>query len=411
MRILTYTSLFPNSEQPNHGIFVYQRVAHLARRRGNEVAVIAPVPYFPKWLPGEAWRVFARIPRREQIGELPVEHPRYPLIPKISMAPHALYMALGTLSAARHLHKQHAFDCIDAHFAYPDGMAAVLLGKLLGLPVIVTARGTDATLYPTYRLIRRMLRWTYRRSSGIVAVSESLKRAILTLGIPPERVRTIANGIDAERFAPLDRGEARRRLGIPEGVPVIVSVGNLNELKSQHLLVSAVLLLSRKFPTLRLYLIGEGPQHGRLREQIDGSHLQSQVSLVGRVENEDLGTWFSAADLSCLVSSREGWPNVVTESLACGTPVVAARIGGIPEIMTSAEQGVFVERNPDSVAKGIEMALGKTWDRLAISKQARKRTWDLVAEETELYLQECIGGVAPVERGNREEHPQQIGTP
>lgn len=395
MRILTYTSLFPNSEQPNLGIFVYQRVAHLARRPGNEVAVVAPVPYFPKWAPGEARKVFARIPQREQIGGLPVEHPRYPLIPKISMALHALYMALGTQSAVRRLHKRYAFDCIDAHFAYPDGTAAVLLGKLLGLPVIVTTRGTDATLYPTYPLIRPMLRWTYRQSSGIVAVSESLKQAILALGIPPERVRTIANGIDVERFAPLDRGEARRRLGIPESVPVIVSVGNLNELKSQHLLISAMLLLSRRYPTLRLYLIGEGPRRTHLQKQIDDGHMKSQITLVGRIGNEDLGTWFSAADMSCLVSSREGWPNVVTESLACGTPVVAARIGGILEIMTSAEQGVFVERNPDSVARGIETALGKTWDRLAISEQARKRTWDLVAAETEGYLQECIVRVAP----------------
>jgi len=411
VRILTYTSLFPNSEQPNLGVFVYQRVAHLARRRGNEVVVIAPVPYFPKWAPGETWKVFGRIPRREQIGGLPVEHPRYPLIPKISMTLHALYMALGTESAARRLHKQYVFDCIDAHFAYPDGTAAVLLGKLLGLPVIVTARGTDATLYPTYRLIRPMLRWTYRQSSGIVAVSESLKEAILELGLSGERVRTIANGIDAERFTPIGREEARRRLGIPEGVPVIVSVGNLNELKSQHLLVSAVLLLSQRYPTLRLYLIGEGLQRSHLLEQIDRSHLQTQVSLVGRVENEELGTWFSAANMSCLVSSREGWPNVVTESLACGTPVVAARTGGIPEIMTSAEQGVFVERNPDSIAKGIEIALGRSWDRLTISEQARTRTWDLVAEETERYFQECVGGVAPVERGNREGHPQGVGMP
>jgi teichuronic acid biosynthesis glycosyltransferase TuaC len=411
VRILTYTSLFPNAEQPNLGIFVYQRVAHVARRQGNEVAVIAPVPYFPKWAPGESRGIFARIPRREQIGGLHVEHPRYLLIPKISMALHALGMALGTESAARRLHKQHAFDCIDAHFAYPDGMAAVLLGKLLGLPVVITARGTDATLYPTYRLIRPMLQWTYRQSTGIVAVSESLKQAILTLGIPPEHVRTIANGIDAARFAPVDRGEARRLLGIPEGAPVIVSVGNLNELKSQHLLVSAILLLSQRYPTLRLYLIGEGPQRSHLLEQIDHSHLQSQVSLVGRVANEDLGTWFSAADMSCLVSSREGWPNVVTESLACGTPVVAARIGGIPEIVTSVEQGVFVERNPDSIARGIETALGKTWDHLAISKQARKRTWDLVAAETEAYLQECIGRVAPLERGDRKLNPRGLNAP
>jgi teichuronic acid biosynthesis glycosyltransferase TuaC len=411
VRILTYTSLFPNSEQPNHGIFVYQRIAHLARRSGNEVEVIAPIPYSPKWAPGENRRAFAEIPSREQIGELPVEHPRYPLIPKISMTLHALSMALGSESTARRLHEKHSFECIDAHFVYPDGTAAVLLGKLLRLPVVVTARGTDATLYPNFRLIRRILQWTYRQSAGIVAVSESLKQAILELGIPRERVRTIANGIDAERFSPSDQGEAKQRLGIPEDVPVVVSVGNLNEVKSQHLLVSAVQLLSPRFPTLRLYLIGEGPQRGRLQEQIESSNLQSRVSLVGGVRNENLRTWYSAADMSCLVSSREGWPNVVTESLACGTPVVAAQVGGIHEIITSPELGMFVEREPNSIATGIETALGKPWNRMKISQQARERTWDLVAAETEGYLRECVGRAAPSEGADRGVDTERVHTP
>lgn len=334
--------------------------------------------------------MFSRIPRRERIGELAVEHPRYALIPKISMTLHAFSMALASESTARRLHKQHSFECIDAHFVYPDGMAAVVLGKLLGLPVIVTARGTDATHYPNYRIIRRMLRWTCQQAAGIVAVSDSLKQEILKLGIPEERVRTITNGIDAERFTPLDRSEARRQLGIPEGVPVVISVGNLNEVKSQYLLVSAVQSLSSRFPTLRLYVIGEGPQRSSLQAQIDSAQLQARVSLVGGVRNEDLGVWYSGADLSCLVSSREGWPNVINESLACGTPVVAAEVGGIHEIITSAELGVFVERDPNSVAKGIETALGKPWNRMNISQQARKRTWDLVAAETEGYLKECV---------------------
>lgn len=402
MRILTYTSLFPNSQQPNHGIFVYQRVAHLARRPGNEVAVIAPVPYFPKWAPGESRRVFSRIARHEWMGELTVEHPRYPLVPKVSMLFHAVLMALGSLPTARRLHARYAFDCIDAHFVYPDGTAALLLGKWLGVPVVVTARGTDVTQYSAFKLIRPMLRWTYREAAGIVTVSESLKRAIVEFGISGERVRPITNGIDAERFKPIDPIVARRRLGLADGDSVVVSVGNLNAVKSQELLVSAMALLAPRHPTLRLYLIGDGPRRRSLQEQIDCKKLQGRVILVGGVSNEDLGTWFSAADVSSLVSSREGWPNVVTESIACGTPVVAARVGGISEIIRSPEMGLFVDRAPECIAEGIETALQRPWQRKEISEQIRKRTWSRVAEETENYFRECVAEVRALQHPKRE---------
>jgi glycosyltransferase involved in cell wall biosynthesis len=304
---------------------------------------------------------------------------------------HAVMMALASLPTARRLHARYAFDCIDAHFVYPDGTAAVLLGKFLGLPVIVTARGTDVTRYSTFRLIRPMLRWTYREAAGIVAVSESLRQEIMELGVPAENVKTITNGIDAERFVPMDRRVARRRLGLADDDSIVVNVGNLNAVKSQEFLVSAMALLAPRHPMLRLYLIGDGPRKGSLQELIVRKHLQEQVILVGSIANEDLGPWFSAADLTCLVSMREGWPNVVTESLACGTPVVATRVGGVPEIISSPEMGLFVEREPESIAEGIETALRRSWERNKISEQIRKRTWDRVAEETENYFGECVG--------------------
>jgi glycosyltransferase involved in cell wall biosynthesis len=386
VRILTFTSLFPNSEQPNLGIFIYQRIAHLARQPGNAVTVIAPIPYYPRWAPGKSRKTFSRIPPQERIGDLWVEHPKYPLVPKISMPLHALLMAFGSLRLARRLHAKNAFDCIDAHFLYPDGTAAMLVGKILGLPVIVSARGTDLTHYPSYRLIRPMLRWTLSRAAGIVAVSDSLKQAVVRVGVGPDRVQTIANGIDPERFAPMERSQARQHLNLPTESRLLVSVGNLTAVKSQELLVSAMALLVLRHPSLRLYLIGEGPMRSRLREQIEKNRLQAHVFLVGSRPNEELCAWFSAADISCLVSSREGWPNVVSESLGCGTPVVAACVGGVPEIITSEDLGLFVERNPESIAEGIEAALLKPWDRRAIARQAQQRTWDRVAEEYDHYL-------------------------
>jgi teichuronic acid biosynthesis glycosyltransferase TuaC len=391
VHILTYTSLFPNSQQPNHGIFIYERVARLAQRPGNTVQVIAPIPYYPRWAPGKSRRSFSKIASQERIGDLYVEHPQYPLVPKISMPIHALLMALGTLRVARRLHAKNAFDCIDANFVYPDGTAALLIGKILGLPVIVSARGTDLTLYPSYRSIRPILRWTLFHAAGIVAVSNSLKQAILQLGLGPNCVQTIPNGIDGRQFARMERSQARTQLNLPQENRILVSVGTLNMVKSQELLITAMALLVPRHPSLLLYLIGEGPMRSRLQKQIEQGRLHDHVFLVGSKPHEELSTWYSAADISCLVSSREGWPNVVSESLGCGTPVVAARVGGVSEIITSEDLGLFVERNPESVATGIEAALSKSWDHRTIAEQAHQRTWDRVAEEYDSYLRNRLG--------------------
>src|SRR5690349_9314289 len=143
MRVLTFTTLFPNPEQPNLGVFVYQRMAAFAARPGNAVDVIAPIPYFPPWIPHTELQKFGRIPSSSRIGPMTVYHPRYPLLPNVSMALHARLMAVGCIRLVRKLHQQNSYACLDAHYVYPDGRAAVIIGKSLGLPVVVSARGSD----------------------------------------------------------------------------------------------------------------------------------------------------------------------------------------------------------------------------------------------------------------------------
>lgn len=165
MQILTFTSLFPNSSDKTLGVFIYQRMAHVNRRPGNRVTVVAPVPYFPSWLKSSRWSGMSGIPRMEQIGELTVFHPRYLLLPKISMYFHGLLMFLGSFLLVRKLHQQTRFDCIDGHYIYPDCFAAILMGKLLGVPVVASARGTDINLFPSFRLLRPMIRWTVKNTA------------------------------------------------------------------------------------------------------------------------------------------------------------------------------------------------------------------------------------------------------
>jgi teichuronic acid biosynthesis glycosyltransferase TuaC len=387
---LTFTSLFPNSSDPTHAIFVYQRSSHLARRQGNEVLVVSPVPYFPRWLKTKKWQTASELPEQEVVGNLTVHHPRYPLLPKISMPLHGLSMFLGSLRCVAALNRQTKIDCIDAHFVYPDGFAAILLGKYLDVPVTVSARGTDINLFPSFRLIRPMIRWTLRHADGVIAVSAALRDAMACLGLSKEKIHLIPNAVDTARFRPIPTGEARQRLNLPEGCPLLVSVGSLIEAKGHQLTIRAMALIGNQYPSLRLYIIGEGPYRTELERLIKSLGLQGRVQLLGKRPNEELPFWFCAASLSCLASSREGWPNVVTESLACGTPVVATRIGGIPEILRSPELGTLVEQTSEDIALGIVKSLDKEWDRQAISREASARTWETVAEEVEEVLSNTI---------------------
>jgi len=390
MRILTFTSLFPNAVQPWHGSFVYQRVAHLARRAGNSVTVVAPVPFAPSWISTQRWRAVNSIPARESFGELDVYHPRYFLLPKISMPLHGLSMFAGSLGMVRRLHKKMKFDCIDAHYIYPDGFAAVRLGKSLGIPVIVSARGTDISLFPSFRLIRPMIQWTLRNAAGVVGVCEALRQSMLGLGAPVENTRAIGNGVDVQRFMPMERSEARRKLDIPLDAEVVIAVGNLVPVKGYQFLIRVMGRLISQHPKIRLYIVGEGYFREDLQALAQQEKLQDRVIFVGRKPNEELRYWYSAADVSCLASSREGWANVLLESLACGTPVVATRVWGAPEVITSPELGVLVDQSVDSIAAGLDLALRKSWDREALARYAASRTWDVVAGEVENFLKQRI---------------------
>lgn len=390
MRVLVFTSLFPNREKPLQGIFVFQRMVHFAERSGNQVQVVAPVPYFPRWIHVTSWASEGKIPHAEEIGPLTVYHPRYPFLPKISMPLHGVLMFLGCFLTVHRVHKQTPFDCIDAHFVYPDGFAAILFGKLLNLPVIVSARGTDINLYPTFRLIRPLIRWTLKHADGLIAVSKTLQEAMVSLGAQPERTCVIGNGIDGKRFYPVDSSKAKRQLGLLDSDSVIVSVGALIPRKGFHLLIQAFAQIVPRFGNLRLYILGEGEYRSALEALISDHELKERVILVGSVPNQKLRLWFSAAAVSCLASSREGWANVLQESMACGTPVVATRVWGSPEVVVSSELGILVEPEASAIGAALEVALTKRWNRALIAEHAAQRTWKVVAVEVEDFLSSVI---------------------
>ena len=384
MRILTFSSLFPNATDKTFGVFIYQRMAHV-HRRGNQVCVVAPVPYFPSWLRIARWRALGQIPRIEEIGGMTIYHPRYLMLPRVSMYVQGILIFLGSFLLVRKLHRQKTFDCIDAHYIYPDCFAAVIIGKLLRLPVVASARGTDINLYPKFRGLRPMIRWTLKNTAGNIGVCRALADEMIALGAPPGKVTVIGNGVDLNRFHPVHRKEARGQLNVPQNALVAVAVGALIPRKGYQFLVPALAAIAEQFSSLRLYIVGKGEQ-SELKALAESQGVADRVFFAGSRPNEELNLWYSAADVSCLVSSREGWPNVVLESLACGTPVLATGLWGVPEILVSPELGIMVQQQTAEIADGLARALTKQWDPNRIINYARTRTWDVVADEVEKYF-------------------------
>jgi glycosyltransferase involved in cell wall biosynthesis len=389
MRILTFTSLFPNSQAPNFGIFVQQRISHFAAR-GNQVQIIAPVPFVPKFLRGDPAGHMATLPLVETIGGLTVHHPRYALVPKISMPLHGFLMYLGCRGVVRGLHDECPFDCIDAHYVFPDGLAAVLIGRWLGIPVTLTARGSDIHTFPSFATIRPQIRWALRRAAGVTAVSEALMERMIALETSMDVGKVIGNGVDCERFFPENRLAARRKLGLNETEKIILSVAALKHVKGPDLLIRAAALLQKSTPDCRTIFAGKGPELATLQRLASRLDCAASITFVGEVDNQQLRHYYSAADVSCLPSRNEGWPNVVLESLACGTPAVATRVGSVPEILNSPEFGIIVDPTAEHIHSGLRTTLARSWNSEHLVAYARTRTWDNVATSMEEFLHRSI---------------------
>ena len=355
VRILTFSTLFPSSMRPGHGIFVETRLRELVASGKVESRVVAPVPWFFSQDPRfGSYARMAATPLREFRNGFDVLHPRFFIPPAIgmNMAPFAL--AAGAMRTVRKLLAEgYDFDVIDAHYYYPDGVAAALLGRHFGKPFTVTARGTDINLIAGHAIPRRLMQWASRRAEASIGVSQALVRAMAGLGMPPGSLMLMPNGVDLRRFQMGTQVEARAQLGWPAG-PTLLSVGNLVENKGHHIAIQSLPTLSE----FRLVIAGEGPERAALENLARELGVASRVAFSGRVDQERLAVFYGASDMLLLPSSREGWPNVLLESMACGTPVVATNVGGVSEIVTSSDAGRMMD---ERTAEGLVAAVNDLW--------------------------------------------------
>ena len=380
MQLLLYTNLYPSDAMPRHGIFVEERLRQLTATGALGASVCAlrptvtlnPLSYFRG----------SKVSATEVRNGIAVHYVPVPTLPLLTNWIDPWLWARASKRAVRQLAAAAGEGVIlDAHFMYPDGVAAVILGRALGIPVVITARGSDVNVKATNPVMRRWMRWASKRSAAVITVSQALKDRLCGLGISADRVHALPNGVDLQRFHP-DRARNLRSDYQLSG-PLMVSVGHLIEGKGHHFAIEAL----TRLPTASLLIVGEGPERNNLERLAEELGVAARVRFLGLVSHDELAGIYGGCDVTVLASSNEGMPNVVLESLACGTRVVATDVGGVREVITAPSAGrMMTDRSAEALAASARRVLDDDVDRQVTREFASRFGWlDTVQRQLSLY--------------------------
>lgn len=392
--IVVFSSLFPSRIQPNAGLFVRERMFRVGER--ISLTIVAPTPWFPLQSLLKRWRPHFRpgAPRHEIQSGHDVWYPRFFSIPRVFKQFDGLAMALGALPRMLALKRAGRLDLIDAHFGYPDGYAASLLSKWLNVPLTITLRGSERT-YVESPAFRKRIAAGLRRALRAIGVSQSLCQLASSLGVAPDRIIQIPNGVDSAKFHPVDRKQARERLNISADAPVIISVGWLIERKGFHRVIDCLPELIDYHPGLRYLIVGGATgadsMEAALRQQVSRLNLDQHVRFLGPMEQSEINWALSAADLFVLATRREGWANVFLEAMACGLPVITTDVDGNAEVVCRPELGMLVPFGDHSALRNaIDQGLNQDWERARIREYALANSWDRRIEDLHAIFNDLI---------------------
>lgn len=387
--VVVYSHVFPNPATPILGLFIRERMFRVAKQ--IPVVVVSPVQWFPfaglirRFKPGFC----PQVPYHEVQQGIDVYHPKFFYIPGIFKFLDGFFEALFSWSTLRRIERQHGISLIDAHFIYPDGVAAMWLARWLNKPFCITLRGTIVRISKT-RVRRKMAQSALDAAGKVFSVSDSLRQVALSMGTPEQKTLVVANGINLDKFYPEDQMAARQRFGIPLNAKVMVSVGGLTERKGFHRVIELMPALLQRHPDLHLVIAGgatkEGDNRQFLNDLVAQLGLGNRVHFVGAIPPEQLRHVYSAGDIFVLATRFEGWANVFLEAMACGLPVVSTLVGGNAEVVASPAVGRLVEYGDAAALEAnLDKALSEEWDREVIRQYAVENSWEnriplLVAE-------------------------------
>ncbi|HYG48406.1 MAG TPA: glycosyltransferase [Allosphingosinicella sp.] len=379
LRVLILTSRFPDRLRPNLGNFIERQTLELSARSEVEVEVVAPIGHAPFPLSLVASRALAGLPEQEAWKGVTVHRLAFPQLRYFpSLRPRALARRLLPLAAG--LRERFSFDVISAEFSWPDGPAAIAVGRALGVPVAIKARGMEFERRTANARMRRQLLASGLAAQRLLAVSGSVKQAMAAIGLPPDRIAIHYPAVDAGHFRPGDRAAAKARLGITG--PLLLAVGNLIPEKGHWLAVEAL----ARIEGATLLIAGSGPERGALVARARELGVADRIRLPGSLPHAVLPQLYAAADVTIHPSLVEGFGNARLESLACGTPLVTTAVGDAALIVDRPAAGRIVEADPEAIAAAVKDLLTEAPAAEAVRARALDFSWERQAAELEGHL-------------------------
>lgn len=361
-RVIVLASRYPNDVAPTHGLAAEERTRKLAASGRAIATVIAPVPWFPfRSERFGSWSGYARVPVRERRFGFMVEHPSYLSLPAATKSHTAITLARALLPLLQQRLRKADFDLIDAQQLYPDGVAAVTVGEQLRKPVIITTQGRDFELMAARRSMRPQMVQAALKADAVVAGSQAAHDKLLALGVSPQKLSTIRNGVDLVRFRLQGHNTTKVKLRLAG--TIWLAVGRLTPANAVHVIIQTL----AHVPGVMLLIVGEGPEESRLRKLTGKLAVESRVHFLGAVAHNQLTRYYNAANALLYAASGDDVPNTVLESIACGTPVVAAPGGGIGEVLSAPDAGEIATSD-----RAVDMAAA--WARLTARAPDRNAT-------------------------------------
>ncbi len=382
MRLLFLSNVHPNPLAPTKGTFNGALVRALGEQ--HDIHVVCPISWVDRL---RARRV--ALPSQPVLLQ-PTTTASYPTFwypPKIFRTHYDRFLEWSIQRRLDRELKTFRPDAVLSYWAHPDGAVAVRIARRLQIPAVTMVGGSDVLLLGREGQRRNVILKTLLQSDAVIAVSEDIAQQVVADGVPQSRVHVVRRGVDQDLFHPGDQTLARQKLGLPLNERIVIGVGRLVPVKDWPTLVAACGWMKSEGPPTHCYLLGDGPLHGSLRQQIEQLGLQEQVVLKGSQSQTALADWYRAADLVVLSSVSEGVPNVLLEAIASGTPFVATRVGGIPEIADPVQHRLVDVGQPQEMAAAMRERLdcGPSSDR----PRVEPLTWNASATQVTNIIHEC----------------------